>query len=64
MGMNVNTICCFCKNANETLDHLLFACHFTTKVWKELIVNCEMEYDLRMWKEYVSLLGKNGIRGS
>lgn len=57
--MTINTFCRFCKNAIETLDRLFFACHFTTKVWKELLVNCEMDYILRLRKEYVSFLAMN-----
>lgn len=53
-GIANDFLCCFCKNVMESIDHLFFACSKTFKVWKEILLLSNTNYDFRSWKDYVN----------
>ena len=38
MGLSDSSQCSFCQSENETIAHLSFNCHVTSKVWSDLRV--------------------------
>lgn len=41
-GMNVPTFCCLCSVANETRDHLLFSCVYSSEIWSMIQVRLRL----------------------
>lgn len=51
-----NGSCCFCNVNMETMDHLLFACKFSSSIWIHILNMFYLSYLIRLWEEYVKHL--------
>ena len=54
-GMFVSAECAFCSRFDETRDHLMLTCEYTTQVWKEVLLRCQSTSTLLTnWFELLS----------
>ncbi|XP_043693164.1 uncharacterized protein LOC122643620 [Telopea speciosissima] len=53
-GAAIDTTCSLCLEAPETIDHLLFQCSFSKKIWKEIVtLNGFQRGPLSSWQEEI-----------
>lgn len=45
--------CCFCRDS-ETIQHLLFACEGTKKIWEEILNWIQVDHKALSWNEELS----------
>ncbi|KAL9810229.1 putative reverse transcriptase zinc-binding domain-containing protein [Arabidopsis thaliana] len=55
-NQNTDTSCIFCKNPNETRDHLFFQCVYTRKVWNGLIKGLLLDKYSDRWQDIILML--------
>jgi hypothetical protein len=41
-GYSRDSLCLFCHASHETRDYLFFNCSFSRKIWRSLMVDCQM----------------------
>lgn len=49
IGVQVESVCCLCEQAEETLDHLFFECRIAQSVWKEAADWWGVDGQVRAW---------------
>lgn len=45
----MDLVCYLCENAEETLDHLFFACSMVKLVWQKVAEWCGVDEQVREW---------------
>ncbi|KAL6517156.1 hypothetical protein OROHE_017862 [Orobanche hederae] len=61
----VDQKCCLCDGADETLDHLFFACPVTGTIWKNVTKWCVVERKVQSSRqEQVFLLSQCRTKSS
>ena len=61
-GISQDSSCGLCQMGVETIDHLLFECPFSYRVWKSIRNKCCVNWADRTWDEWVELCAKE-LRG-
>lgn len=49
-GIYVESTCCLCERADETLNHMFFECGFVQEVWSEVAEWCGMGRQVQKWE--------------
>lgn len=52
-GLTSNSRCVFCPTGLESMDHLFFSCHFTLKIWRNMLQMCSLGYCPKPWKAFL-----------